>query len=182
RGPLRIGAALYDATSTFNAWTFNTETFEDAFRLTGNEIPQNSIEWTRPSFRVGARYALWGERRFSVVPMADVIAFSDGMRNVLLPGRPISIDVAGGLELKYRDWVALRVGASTFQRQRRWDGRSYLSFYPTAGVGFRIWYFGIDYALANFTGFSQGLYSHLISLRVDLAPELRRRLFPVRGG
>jgi hypothetical protein len=182
RGPLRIGAALYDATSTFNAWTFNTETFEEAFRLTGNEIPQNSIEWTRPSFRLGFRYALWAGRRFSVVPMADVVGFTDGKRNVLLPGRPISIDAAGGLELKYRDIVALRVGASTFQKQQRWDGKSYLSFYPTAGIGFRIWYFGIDYALANFTGFSQGLYSHLISLRVDLAPELRRRLFPSKGG
>ncbi len=182
RGPLRIGACLYDGTSTFNAWTFNTETFEEAFRLTGNEIPQNSIEWTRPSLRVGARYALWERRRISVVPMGDVIVFSDGMRNVLIPGQPFSIDVAGGLELKYRDWVALRVGASTFQRQRQWDGRAYLSFYPTAGIGFRIWYFGVDYALANFTGFAQGLYSHLISLRVNLAPELRRRIFPFKGG
>jgi len=181
-GPVRVGIALYDATSTFNAWTFNTETFEEAFRLTGNEIPQNSIEWTRPSLRIGATYHLWAQKRFSLMPMADLIAFTDGPRNVLLPGRPVSLDVAGGLELRYKTWAAIRVGASTFQKQRRWDGRAVLTFYPTAGIGFQVWYFGIDYALANFTGFSQGLYSHLISLRVNLAPELRRRLFSPKGG
>ncbi len=181
RGSWRIGAALYDGTSTFNAWTFNTETFEQAFLLTGNAIPQNSIEWTRPSLRIGAGVHLWPERRLSVVPMLDGVLFTDGPRNVLLPGRPLSVDLATGLELRYRDWVALRVGATNFQRLRRWDGRSYLSFYPTVGVGFRLWYFGLDYALANFTGFSQGLYSHLISVRVDFHPAFTRRLFS-KGG
>lgn len=180
RGPWRLGACLYDGTSTFNAWTFNTETFEEAFRLTGNEIPQNSIEWTRPSARVGASYILWAQKRFPVQPMLDVILYSDGPRNALLPGRPFSLDIASGIEVRYRHWVAVRLGASTFQRQKRWDNRSYLTFYPTAGVGLNLWYFGLDYALANFTGFSQGLYSHLISLRINLAPELRQRLF--KGG
>lgn len=181
RGPWRIGAALYDATSTFNAWTFNTEAFEEAFLLTGNALPQNSIEWTRPSMRVGVGVLLWQGKKVSLQPMLDVVAFTDGPRNTLVVGRPLSLDVATGMEARYKDWVALRVGATTFQRLRRWDGKSYLSFYPTAGIGFRVWHFGIDYALANFTGFSQGLYSHLISLRMDFHPALTRKIFS-KGG
>ncbi|MCS7297572.1 MAG: PorV/PorQ family protein [Bacteroidia bacterium] len=181
KGPWRLGAVLYDGTSTFNAWTFNTETFEEAFILTGNAIPQNSIEWTRPSFRLGAGVHLWRERRFSLLPTADILLFWDGPRNTLLPGRPLSADIAAGTELRYRDWVAFRLGMSNFQRIKDWTGRSSLSFYPTAGLGLRLWYFGIDYALANFTGFSQGMYSHLISARIDFHPTLTRRILS-KGG
>lgn len=181
KGPWRVGAALYDGTSTFNAWTFNTETFEEAFLLTGNAIPQNSIEWTRPSFRIGWAVHLWRERTFSVLPMADVVVFTDGMRNTLFPGRSLSADLGIGTELRYRNWVALRLGMTNFQRQRQWDGKAYLSFYPTAGIGIRLWHFGIDYALANFTGFAQGMYSHLISARIDLHPSLTRRILS-KGG
>lgn len=181
KGPWRLGAALYDASSTFNAWTFNTETFEETFLLTGNAIPQNSIEWTRPSARIGGGVLLWADKRFSLLPMADVVLFTDGPRNTLLPSRPFSADLSIGTELRYRHWAAVRIGMTNFQQMRKWDGSPYLTFYPTAGVGFRIWHFGIDYALANFTGFSQGLYSHLISARVDFHPSLTRRLFS-KGG
>lgn len=181
QGPWRIGAALYDGTSTFNAWTFNTETFEESFILTGNAIPQNSIEWTRPSARVGAAVHLWRERAFSLMPMADFVIFSDGQRNTLISANPISADVSLGTELRYRDWIALRMGMTNFQRIREWSGRRYLSFYPTAGLGLRIWHFSIDYALANFTGFSQGMYSHLLSIRVDFHPSLTKRIFS-KGG
>ncbi len=181
RGIWRAGLAIYDATSTFNAWTFNTETFEEAFLLTGNVIPQNSVEWTRPSLRVGVSAHLWADKRFSVRPMVDAVVFTDGPRNALLSGRPFSADLSVGTEVRYRDWVALRAGMTNFQRVRRWDSSEYLTFYPTAGVGFRIWHFGIDYALANFTGFSQSLYSHLISVRLDFHPSLTRRIFP-KGG
>lgn len=177
RGPWRLGVAVYDATSTFNAWTFNTETFEQAFILTGNAIPQNSIEWTRPSFRVGAAVHLWSGRRFSLLPMADVVIFTDGQRNTLISARPVSADLSLGTELRYRDWVALRLGMTNFQRMQDWSGRRYLTFYPTTGIGVRIWHFGVDYALANFTGFSQGMYSHLVSVRADFHPVLTRRLF-----
>ncbi|MCX7606523.1 MAG: PorV/PorQ family protein [Bacteroidia bacterium] len=181
RGGWRAGMVLYDATSTFNAWTFNTEAFEETFLLTGNVIPQNSIEWTRPSLRAGASVLLWKEKRLSLLPTADVVVFMDGPRNTLLRGRPFSADLCVGAEIRYQQWAAFRLGMSNFQQFRRWDGRPYLTFYPTAGLGIKVWYVGIDYALANFTGFSQGLYSHLISLRLDLHPELTRRLFS-KGG
>ncbi|MEN3040359.1 MAG: PorV/PorQ family protein [Bacteroidia bacterium] len=181
RGPWRVGAVLYDGTSTFNAWTFNTETFEESFILTGNEIPQNSIEWTRPSARLGAAVHLWQDKIFSLIPAADLVIFTDGQRNTLLSAQPISADLSVGTELRYKNWAALRLGMTNFQRMRQWSGRQYLSFYPTAGLGLNIWHFGIDYALANFTGFSQGMYSHLLSVRVDLHPSLTRRIFS-KGG
>ncbi|MCS7188572.1 MAG: PorV/PorQ family protein [Bacteroidia bacterium] len=181
KGPWRAGVALYDATSTFNAWTFNTETFEEAFILTGNAIPQNSVEWTRPSLRLGGSVHIWQSRRVSIMPALDWVIFTDGMRNTLLKSRPFSADLSVGIELRYRDWVALRGGMTNFQQARQWNGRRYLTFYPTAGIGFRIWHFGVDYALANFTGFSQGLYSHLVSLRLDFHPTLTKGIFS-RGG
>ncbi|MEN2993100.1 MAG: PorV/PorQ family protein [Bacteroidia bacterium] len=181
-GPWRAGLALYDGTSTFNAWTFNTEAFETAFLLTGNVIPQNSIEWTRPSLRLGVAYKLLAHRPIALWPTADVVIFTDGPRNTLLVGRPLSADLSIGLEVSYKQWAALRLGLTNFQRAATASGQRVFTFYPTAGVGLRIWHFGLDYALANFTGFSQGLYSHLISLRLDFHPSFTRRLLPTRGG
>ncbi|MDW8235629.1 MAG: PorV/PorQ family protein [Bacteroidia bacterium] len=177
RGPWRLALAVYDASSTFNAWSFNTETFEEAFILTGNAIPQNSIEWTRPSLRMGLAFYAWRDKRFSLMPTLDLVTFTDGQRNTLLSGKPFSADLATGMELRYKHWAALRIGATTFQRQRRWDGRSYLTFYPTAGIGIKVWHFRVDYALANFTGFSQNMYAHLVSVALDLPPSLTRAIF-----
>ncbi|MGQ9863311.1 MAG: putative type IX sorting system protein PorV2 [Bacteroidia bacterium] len=173
KGPWQFGATAYDLTNTFNAWTFNTETFEEAFRLTGNEIPQNSIEWTRPSARAGIAYQIRKDKKLGFMPSLEMSLYTDGARNTLLYSRLGSMDLSAGLEVRYEKYVFLRVGATQFQRLRTWDGRRYLSLYPTAGIGIAFKALQIDYALANFTGFQMGMYSHLISAQVTLTPELR---------
>ncbi|MEL6256703.1 MAG: hypothetical protein AAFR87_32180, partial [Bacteroidota bacterium] len=46
-GGLDLGLVVTDATQTYNAWTYNTETFEQDFINTGNKVYQNSIEITK---------------------------------------------------------------------------------------------------------------------------------------
>src|SRR5262249_31734123 len=48
KGNWMFGALGKDVTSTFNAWTFNTETFAPQFASTHQEIPENSTEVTLP--------------------------------------------------------------------------------------------------------------------------------------
>ena len=67
-GNWRLGATLKDVTTTVNAWTFNTEDFEDVFEQTGNELPQNGVELTIPRlmfggghmFELGEKFTLTG--------------------------------------------------------------------------------------------------------------------------
>lgn len=52
----RFGAFGKDLTSTFNAWSFNTEELEEVFQQTNNEIPENGLEITLPKLILGAGY------------------------------------------------------------------------------------------------------------------------------
>ncbi len=45
KGPLQLGLMLSDVTSTFNAWSFNTELLEKTFVETGNIIPDRVAGW-----------------------------------------------------------------------------------------------------------------------------------------
>ncbi len=46
-----FGGNFRDVTSTFNAWSFNTSELKDVFEMTGNEVPENSLEITLPKLR-----------------------------------------------------------------------------------------------------------------------------------
>ena len=48
-----FGAMARDITSTFNAWSFNTEKLETVFLQTDNEIPENGLEITLPKLILG---------------------------------------------------------------------------------------------------------------------------------
>lgn len=173
---LSIGLNILDATRTYNMWTFNTETFEQAFIATGNSIPQNSVELTNPALRVGLAYRLFAKNKISALLAADTDWTFDGQRNVLVSSKGLNIDPRFGLELGYRDGrdrmaAFLRGGVYNFQTEKDVDGVEHLTYFPTAGVGFVIREFynvQVDYALANIGNFSQSLYSHVISLKFDL--------------
>ena len=51
-----FGVMAKDVTSTFNAWSYNTDLLQEAFTRTGNEIPKNSTEITLPKLILGAGY------------------------------------------------------------------------------------------------------------------------------
>lgn len=170
RKALLLGLMAADITSTFNAWSFNTETFSQAFIATGNTVPQNSVELTLPSARLGAAYQFLQGKPVTVLASAELAANFDGPRNVLWNAGRISFDPRLGLEVGYKKWVYLRAGVMNIQRITNPDNTRSLTAYPTAGLGINIpipnYILQLDYALSNFVGIGQqGLYSHTISLR-----------------
>jgi hypothetical protein len=169
---LRLSFVASDITNTFNAWTFNTETFEDAFRATQNEIPQNSIELTLPSLRIGAGYHFLQGRKVTLLAAFDSQWFFDGQRNTPLSFDPMTVYPSMGLELGLWEVVYLRGGIMNVQNIINDEGKRVLDVYPTAGVGINFKGIRVDYALSNIGDFSQTLYSHLISLQITL-PEIK---------
>jgi hypothetical protein len=171
RGPLRLGLMLSDATGTFNAWSFNTETFGDAFAQTGNVIPENSLEVTLPSMRVGGGYTLMGGRALEILVAMDGDVHFDGKRNVALNMGSVSLDPHMGVEMGYKGVAFLRGGFKNLQRVPDLDGGTYPAVFPCVGAGFKIRSFSVDYALSNVGRFSQTLYSHVFSLKYSFVKD-----------
>ena len=170
----RAGVMLRDITTTFDAWTFSlSDADKQAFLSTNNELPKNSIEYAAPTITFGGAYEVNVKNKFYVLPEVNMILSTDGKRNVLVPGKPISMDMNFGLELNYARIGYIRVGVSNMQRYIAENSKSTLSVSPSIGAGIRIKVIAIDYTLTNLTavkGSSQnnGLYSHVISLRLDI--------------
>jgi hypothetical protein len=96
-----------------------------------------------------------------------MILTTDGKRNVLLPGKPINLDLNFGLEMNYARIGYIRVGVSNIQQYYAENGKRNYSVSPSIGAGVRIKVISIDYTLTNLTaiqGSSQnnGLYSHVV--------------------
>jgi len=169
KGNFRSGLMLSDVTSTFNAWSFNTETFESAFAKTNQVIPQNSIEITLPSATIGMGYKMFADKKLNALITADARMHFDGPRNVLFNAGSMSFDPRVGLEVGYKEMIFIRGGMMNIQKiPDEITGAERLIFYPTAGVGFQLKKFALDYALTNIGDFKQSLYSHLFSLKVSL--------------
>ncbi|MEZ4772043.1 MAG: PorV/PorQ family protein [Bacteroidia bacterium] len=168
------GLMVTDITNTFNAWTFNTETFEDDFIKTGNVVPLNSIELTRPSVRLGLAYDLKLARKLSMLVAVDNDVYFDGNRSSsLLSGSGISIDPRAGIELaylnsQYRKVAFLRGGFYNLQNIKDQNGENAVGLFPTAGIGVVLKNFQIDYALANIGNLSENLHTHIVSLKFHI--------------
>jgi len=173
-GRFQAGLALLDATNTFNAWTFNTETFEEDFIRTGNEVPQYSIELTRPTLRTGLAYDFQLAQRLRLLAALDADVFFDGNRSsALIKGGGVSLDPRLGLELaylnrQYRKVAFLRGGMYNLQQLQDADGNAFTGLFPTAGVGILLKNFQIDYALANIGNLSENLHTHIVSLKFHI--------------
>lgn len=165
----QFGLLAKDITATFNAWSFSfTEEEKEALSLTGNEVPINSVEVTKPQLIVGAA------RRFELgavglLPELDLIVTTDGQRNTLLSSDPFSIDPAFGLEADYKQFIFLRAGLNQFQKIRDFDGAESLRMRPGLGVGLRISSLRVDYAFTDL-GSEENTYSHVVSLMLDIKP------------
>jgi hypothetical protein len=162
-----------DITSTFNAWSFNPETFEDVFIRTGNVVPKNSIEVTLPKFIFGLarNYNLYSKLNLLTEINFDIT--TDGKRNVLIKTNPISLDPHLGFELNYLDLIFIRGGIYNIQQVKDNNNNNNWSFQPNFGIGVKFKNtISIDYALSNFTGKQeQGNIvplSNIFSIKVDL--------------
>lgn len=165
---LIMGATLRDATSTFNAWTYNTETFEEAFIKTGNEIPQNGLEITRPRLIVGIAYEYPIKEKFSILGELNADFTFDGKRNTLIKSSFASIDPHAGLEFSYLKKFFVRTGIFNIQQVVNTQGKTVLNVQPSIGAGIKHKSFAIDYAFTDIGNASAALYSHVISIRFGL--------------
>lgn len=164
----QFGAILRDVTSTFNAWSFNTDELEEVFLLTGNEIPENSLELTLPKLIVGVAREFSIKEKFSVLAEMDLDISTDGKRNVLLKGDPFSIDPHLGAELAYQKMIFFRFGFGNFQKVPNVDNKEEFTFQPNLGIGVHIDRLSVDYAYTDIGDQSIALYSHIFSLKYSI--------------
>ena len=170
-----FGLAVRDITSTFNVWTINSSELTSAYAQSSalgvsNTVPSNSIELTLPRLILGtARYFnLTKNKKFGLLGSIDLDFTFDGKRNVAIRSKATSIDPKFGFELNYIKTIYLRAGAGGIQQQENFEGNTYRSWDPNFGVGVRIKSLTIDYSLTNLNNLSDGLYSNVISLRLNL--------------
>ena len=105
-----FGLMTRDITSTFNAWSFSlSDETVDVFEATGNEIPENSIEVTLPKAILGVSKTVKISPKFQALAEINFDFSTDGKRNVLVPGDPLSMDPHMGVEVGYNDLIFLRL-------------------------------------------------------------------------
>lgn len=164
----KFAAMIRDVTSTFNAWSFNTSELEDAFILTGNEIPENSLELTLPKIIIGAAREFTIKDKLTAIAEIDFDISTDGKRNVLIKGDPFSIDPHLGIELAYQKMIFFRFGFNNFQEVPDETGKDSFEFQPAMGLGIQIDRLTVDYAYTDIGDLSSALYSHIFSLKYSI--------------
>lgn len=170
-----FGASVRDVTSTFNVWTINSGELNSAYLQSTqlgvqNTVPSNSIELTLPTLVLGAgRYFnLTKNKKFGLLGSIDFNCTFDGKRNVAIKSGTTSIDPRVGFEVNYIKTIFIRAGAGGLQQQENFEGNKYKTWDPNFGVGVKIKILTIDYSLTNLNNLSDGLYSNVISLRLNL--------------
>jgi len=163
-----FGAMARDITSTFNAWSFNTEKLETVFLQTGNEIPENGLEITLPKLILGASWRSPIGANFSIEPEINFDFTFDGKRNVLIKSDPVSIEPHIGVEMGYHDFIFVRGGVANIQEVKDIDGGTSKIVSPSLGIGVKIKNVEVDYAFTKFGGSGESLYSNIFSLRIGL--------------
>jgi len=169
-----LGIVARDITTTFNAWSFSfTEKEKEVLYLTKNDIPVKSTELTAPRVIIGGGYDFKLGKTVNLMAEANVDVTFDGKRNTVYSGNTISIDPHVGLEASINNVFFIRAGITNFQRGTQ-DGDSTNKkkvwiYQPSAGAGFKIKNIMIDYAFTNLANQSNPLYTHIFSLRFNIA-------------
>lgn len=175
RKRFKLGIMARDITQTFTAWTYNTETFEEAFINAGQDVPQNRVEITRPSLRIGLAYEIPIGKRFDLTPSMDINTFFDGERvSGIANLGGANIDPHLGVELAYTNDLGMKVaflrgGVYNFQYLDLGNEETNVSdVFPTVGVGIHINNFQLEYALTNFQQLSAGSSAGFTNVGSDL--------------
>lgn len=175
----QFAAMAKDLTGTFNAWSFNfTDEEKNVLATTGNEIPSNSIEVTKPSLILGVARKLNFKKDFSVWAEINLFNTFDGKRNTVIKTNLWSMEPRFGIELGYKNMLFLRGGIGNFQKQLNAEGTNYItSFQPNIGAGIHYKIFTIDYALTDVGDKSIALYSNIFSVKIDINPKKNENAF-----
>lgn len=167
----RFAAMGRDITGTFNAWTYSlTEEEKNTFALTDNEIPTSSVEVTVPKLILGAnrQFLVWKDR-ISILTELNLVNTFDGKRNTVLKTDVWSMEPMLGLEVGYKNIAFLRGGVGNIQKALNAKGDAYTTtFQPNVGIGVKLKIFSLDYAYTDIGDRSLALYSHIISLKIDI--------------
>jgi len=164
-----FGATGRDITSTFNAWSANLDQeTRETFIRTDNEIPENSVEITLPELVLGVGRKFIVNDRIGLRTEINLKNTFDGKRNTLLKSDLVSVDPSFGFEATYNDLIYLRGGIGNFQITTDIDGNRLTTFQPNFGIGVKLPYVSIDYALTDIGDQSVALFSNVFSLRLDI--------------
>ena len=112
-------------------------------------------------------------KKISLLAELNTDITTDGKRyGNLINVKPFSVDPRIGAELSYKKLLYLRAGLGNFQRVLNDNDTSNTKkttlFQPTLGLGVKIKNFAIDYSFSSLNIQSSALYSHFISLRIDI--------------
>lgn len=161
----KFGAIARDVTSTFNAWNFEQSRLQETFEMTGNEIPENSLELTLPKFILAASRSFTVKEKFHIHAEANIDLTTDGKRNVLVKTDLFSLDPHLGIEVDYARIFFVRGGFLNLQKEQKGSrNKKIYTLQPTIGAGLKVKRLTIDYAYTNLGEVSQVPYSHIVSL------------------
>ena len=169
----RLGLMARDITTTFNAWSFKfTEQEKEVLYLTKNDIPVKSTELTAPRLVLGGAYNFSISDKIKLLAEANVDLTFDGKRNTILSSNPVSIDPHLGLEASINDVFFIRGGITNFQKaladEDTLNQKKVWIYQPSAGAGFKIKNVSVDYAFTNLANQQNPLYTHIVSLTINL--------------
>lgn len=169
-GKWKFGLVGRDITSTFNAWSFDlSDKMIEVFTLTGNEIPENSLEITLPRFLAGAGRTFVYNDKLSLYAELNLDMTTDGKRNTLIKSGVLSIDPHLGAELSIAGFLFIRAGVGNIQKEYGIDGKRTTTVQPNMGLGINLKNkVMVDYALTNLGNSSSALYSNIFSLRLNM--------------
>ena len=165
-----FGASGKDITTTFNAWSYSlSDKMKEVFSVTGNIIPENSMELTMPRIILGAGRNFKINKTFTALAEINFDVTTDGYRNVLIKSNPFSVDPKMGVEIGIASIIFPRIGVCNIQQSTDIFGKGITTFQPTCGIGVRFRSIHVDYAFTDIGDQSVALYSHVISLKFDIS-------------
>lgn len=166
----KFGVVVRDVTSTFNAWVFTLDdATKEVFQSTGNSIPENGLELTLPRIILAAYHKkTLGEKGLYATGEINFDVTTDRRRNTLIQTNLISIDPRMGVSIGYKELVTLRGGIGNMQYITNFDNSKTLTLQPNIGIGLKVKNISLDYAFTDIGDASTALYSHVISLRLQL--------------
>lgn len=170
----RFGIMAKDITTTYTSWSFHlTEREKQVFGQTGNEIPIKSYELMYPRLNFGvARTLLKPGKKIQVLAELGVDMTTDGNRNTLIHTNAVSFDPHLGIEASYKNSIYLRAGIGNFQRvlddKDTSNTQKIMIYQPSVGVGLNLGAINLDYAFTSLQTQANPLFTHVISLRVNL--------------
>ncbi len=170
----KLGAMLKDITTTHTLWSFSfTEKEKQVLAQTGNEIVSKSSEMNTPRFILGGGRYFKIDKKINLLAEANLDITTDGKRyGNIINMNPFSIDPKLGLEMDYNHLFYLRGGLGNFQRvlddNDTTNTKKRTLYQPTLGVGVKLKSLTIDYAFSSLNIQGNPLYSHFISLRLNI--------------